>query len=247
MGRQPPGLMLPGCQVSSLAGEPLASSLLATGEEDQFGACSKVPMTPRQSFWADFGRSRPMPLRSGTDGEPKGLSSEALMERYAAGDEGAFDLLHARFAQQLFGYLLRLSGKRDRAEDLVQTTFEKVHRSRRSHVTGSLVAPWLFAIARHSFYDEERRRRARPEVLTTEGALPEPCKLEATPAAERVALLCQALARLPSTHREAFLLTKWLGHSAAEAAGSLGMTPTNLRTRVHRATHTLREFGLAGL
>jgi RNA polymerase sigma-70 factor (ECF subfamily) len=168
------------------------------------------------------------------------------MERYAAGDEGAFDLLYSRFAPQLSGYLFRLCGKRDRAEDLLQTTFEKAHRSRRSHVTGSPVAPWLFAIARHSFYDEERRRRARPEALTTDGALPEPCKPDATPEAELVELLCQALARLPSTHREAFVLTKWFGHSGPEAAAALDITPANLKARVHRASHMLREFGLAG-
>jgi RNA polymerase sigma-70 factor (ECF subfamily) len=186
-------------------------------------------------------------MRDGANGEPAGVSSEALMERYAAGDGAAFDLLYSRFAQQLFRYLLRLCGNRDRAEDLLQTTFEKAHRSRRSHVTGSPVGPWLFAIARNSFYDEERRRHARPEALTPEGVLPEPCQPNAMPTAELVELLCQALARLPSTHREAFVLTKWFGHSGAEAAASLDITPVNLKARVHRASCTLREFGLAGL
>jgi RNA polymerase sigma-70 factor (ECF subfamily) len=224
----------------------LASSLLSLGRGER-SARRTFFMSTRQSPWSDFGRSHTTPLGGGANGELAGLSPEALMVRYAAGDEAAFELLYSRFAQQLFAYLLRLCGKRDRAEDLLQTTFEKAHRSRRSHVVGSPVAPWLFAIARHAFYDEERRRRARPEALTPDGSLPESCKPDATPTAELLELLCQALARLPSTHREAFVLTKWFGHSGAEAAASLDITPANLKARVHRASHALREFGPSDL
>jgi RNA polymerase sigma-70 factor (ECF subfamily) len=200
-----------------------------------------------QSTWVGLGRCEPTRLSGSTNGELGGLSSEALMARYAAGDDAAFELLYSRFSRQLFGYLLRLCGDRDRAEDLLQTTFEKAHRSRCSHVTGSPVGPWLFAIARHSFYDEERRRRARPESLTSDGILPEPCKPDVTPAAEVLEPLRQALARLPSTHRDAFVLTKWFGQSGAEAATALHITSASLKARVHRASHMLREFGLAGL
>jgi RNA polymerase sigma-70 factor, ECF subfamily len=204
-------------------------------------------MTPLESTWSNVGRSHPPQGERGRDGHLGGLSSEALMERYAAGDEDAFDLLYSRHAEKLLGYLLRLCGKRDRAEDLLQTTFEKAHRSRRSHVAGSPVAPWLFAIARNSFYDEERRRCARPEALTTDGSLPEPCRPEATPAAELEELVRQALARLPASHRDAFILTKCLGHSGVEAAASLDISPANLKTRVHRASLVLRQFGPADL
>jgi RNA polymerase sigma-70 factor (ECF subfamily) len=204
-------------------------------------------MIARYTPWAEFGRPHPLPPRSGRTGDLEGLSSETLMERYAAGDQAAFDLLYTRFAPQLFGYLLRLSGNRDRAEDLVQTTFEKAHRSRQRHATGSPVAPWLFAIARHAFYDEQRRQRVRPEALTRDGALPEPCTAAAAPTAELVEALCLALARLPSSHRDAFVLTKWFGHSGAEAAASLHITPANLKARVHRASRTLREFGLGSV
>lgn len=211
----------------------------------RFERCST--MIARQYPWAAFGQHSSSALRAGRNVELESLSSEALMDRYAAGDERAFDLLYSRFANQLFGHLLRLCGNRDRAEDLLQTTFEKAHRSRLSHVTGSPVAPWLFAIARNAFYDERRRQNARPEALDREGALPEPCTPDSNPVAEVLGFLGQALARLPSTYRDAFVLTKCFGHSGAEAAASLDITPANLKARVHRASRTLREFALAGL
>jgi len=54
----------------------------------------------------------------------------------------------------------------------------------------------------------------------------------------------EMLASLPRTQREALMLVEWLGYTAEEAASILGVRPSSVRGRLHRARQTLRErFG----
>jgi len=166
---------------------------------------------------------------------------EEWMRRYAAGDIDAFEQLYRHLSPKVFGYLLRLTRQRQRAEDLVQITFSKVHRSRHSYLTGAPVLPWLLAIARRSFYDEYRRDKTRPEELSADGALPEPTLVASGLEPDLADALDQALSRLPRTYAEAIELTKVTGLSLAEAAAVLGASKTAVKLRVHRGYVLLRQ------
>jgi len=167
-------------------------------------------------------------------------SVEGLMEAYVDGSTAAFDLLYQRIGARLFGYLIRLTRERERAEDLLQVTFAKMHRARDSYLRGSPVLPWAFAIAHRAFLDDRRRARKRQEDLSHDGRLPEPPS-ESLPA-ELSDVLELALARLPDHYREAIVLTKVTGLSVAEAAEVLGTTGAAIKLRVHRGYKELRQY-----
>jgi len=163
------------------------------------------------------------------------------MERYVDGEADAFDALYRRVSSNLMGYLLRLTRNRERAEDLLQITFAKVHRARGSYLRGAPLLPWILAIARRSFLDERRSAHVRTEDLSPDGLLPEQ-QHEAPPLpAELSDALGIALDRLPETYREAIVLTKITGLSVAEAATVLGATETAVKLRVHRGYNQLRK------
>ena len=168
-------------------------------------------------------------------------SSELLMERYVDGEADAFELLYRRVSPNLMGYLLRLTRNRERAEDLLQITFSKIHRARSSYLRGAPVLPWILAIARRSFLDERRSAQVRTEDLSPDGALPEQQPEERPLPAELSDALEVALYRLPETYREAIVLTKITGLSVAEAASVLGATETAVKLRVHRGYNQLRK------
>jgi RNA polymerase sigma-70 factor, ECF subfamily len=168
------------------------------------------------------------------------LSVEELMERYVDGSAEAFDELYRRIAPTLMGYLLRLTRHRERAEDLLQVTFAKVHRARESYMKGAPVLPWMLAIARRSFLDERRAASSRNEDLSHDGVLPEP-RLEEPGLSNDVSdALEQAIDSLPEAYREAIQLTKISGLSIAEAASVLGSSETAVKLRVHRGYNQLR-------
>jgi RNA polymerase sigma-70 factor (ECF subfamily) len=168
-------------------------------------------------------------------------SPEQLMEAYVDGDAEAFQALYHKLSPNLFGYLLRLTRQRERAEDLLQVTFSKVHRARGSYMRGAPVLPWMLAIARRSFLDERRHASTRNEDLSSDGNLPEPRSEETEVPSDLSDALERALDALPETYREAIQLTKVSGLSIAEAADVLGTTETAVKLRVHRGYTQLRK------
>jgi RNA polymerase sigma-70 factor (ECF subfamily) len=197
------------------------------------------------------GKSQPPRHRPSSSHRPASnpapeISSEQLMDRYVAGDVEAFNEIYARHASRLFGYVLKLTRNREQAEDLVQTTFAKVHRARGSYLSGAPLLPWMLAIVRRSFYDEQRAPRTRRELLSRDGALPDAPARGARSKIEVPHTLDRALALLPASYREAILLTKFFGYSGEEAAAALGTTRGAIKVRVHRGNRQLREaFGNA--
>jgi RNA polymerase sigma-70 factor (ECF subfamily) len=164
-----------------------------------------------------------------------------LMAEYVDGNAESFDRLYRRVSPKLFGYLMRLTRNRERAEDLLQVTFTKVHRARASYLQGAPLLPWLLAIARRSFFDERRKTRVRQEQLSPDGELPEPPTQDTTVPNDTAAALESALNSLPEAYREAIQLTKITGLSLNEAADVLGTTATAVKLRVHRGYVALRK------
>jgi RNA polymerase sigma factor (sigma-70 family) len=169
------------------------------------------------------------------------VSTEELMERYVDGSAEAFDHLYRRVSPQMMGYLLRLTRHRERAEDLLQVTFSKVHRARQSYLRGAPVLPWMLAIARRSFFDERRAAKSRSEDLSADGTLPEPRPEPSGVPNDLAEAMERALDSLPEAYREAIQLTKIAGLSIAEAADVLGATETAVKLRVHRGYNQLRS------
>ncbi len=165
------------------------------------------------------------------------------MERYAGGDDAAFAAVYDKIAPRLYGYLLRQTRERARAEDLVQQTMLHIHRARSRFIPGAEVTPWAFAIARRLLLDG--LRRAKREGTPAEG---DPDSAFASDdAADDVvqarglgARIAAILAKIPESQRGAFELLKHEGLTGAEAAEVLGATQAAVKLRAHRAYEALR-------
>lgn len=174
---------------------------------------------------------------------------DGAIDRYARGDDAAFHELYRRGAPRVRGFLLRLSGDRSLADDLVQEAFLRVHRARGSFEPGAAALPWIFAIARNAFLDHTRQahvRRAAGDSKEATAALTEreaPLDTkgdEALVAREMLAVVGATLARLPERQREAFVLIRFEGMSVSEAAQVLGATQGAVKIRAFRAYEALR-------
>jgi RNA polymerase sigma-70 factor (ECF subfamily) len=177
--------------------------------------------------------------------EPRARASQA-MDRYAEGDASAFADLYDALAPPLFGFAMNLAHHRATAEDVVQQTFLQMHRGRARWVRGASVFPWAYAIAHHFFLDSARRGR-HERLADTEAEAPVEAESEAPPADEeidarrRLASIERRVRSLPAGLRLAFQLVVLEGLSVVEAAEVVGITPTNLKVRVHRAREALKQ------
>lgn len=169
--------------------------------------------------------------------------ADFAMERYAAGDATAFAMVYDALAPRLFGYLLRQTRERSRAEDLLQQTMLHMHRARDRFIMGAEVMPWAFAIARRLLVDDVRRNR---RVVLSDDGEPEagvstaPMADDLMQASELAVRIQVILAGLPRSQRAAFELIKQEGLTVAEAAQVLGTTVAAVKLRAHRAYEALR-------
>lgn len=166
---------------------------------------------------------------------------QTLMLRYQQGDERAFDVLYRRHARRVHGLLLRMTGDRARADDLLQVTWLHVHRARGSFRSGERFTPWLYTIANNARRDEARRSGRDRSMLTAEGELPELpiAQVADGPDAERVQA---ALAALPPAYREVIVLHRWHELGFGEIAQVVGATEGAVKLRAHRGYLALREM-----
>ena len=164
------------------------------------------------------------------------------MGRYADGDPAAFQRVYSELSPLLLANLRRWAGPQ-RAEDLLQKTFLKVHRARDRYRRGAPVGPWILSIARHVAIDDMRRRGRAREDLTREGALPEPTAVN-PPMTERfevIEAVRAAVDGLPDSQRSVVALHKLEERPFREVANALGIKEGAARIRAHRAYGRLRN------
>jgi RNA polymerase sigma factor (sigma-70 family) len=167
-----------------------------------------------------------------------------LVARLKAGDPAAFEAIYEAYRPRLYGFLVRLSRRRDVAEDLLEETWLRLVTRAATLLDDARLAPWLFAVARN-LYVSWLRSRAVDAARTSdlEPAWPAPERgdspFEAVARAELEARVEAALARLPLRDREVLLLVGVEGLTPSEAASVCGLPAATLRARLHRARERL--------
>jgi RNA polymerase sigma-70 factor (ECF subfamily) len=175
------------------------------------------------------------------------VSEEALMQAYVAGDPGAFQRLFRALAPSLHAFFARTVGNGPAAEDLLQTTFLKLHGARAAWRRGEPLRPWVFTIAARVRVDWLRRngRRADEEELDGDAvAAPEdsPDPGEAVLGKERAERVRAALDRLAEPQRVVVHLHRFEGLGFAEIGRVLGITEGAAKLRAFRAYAQLRAL-----
>jgi RNA polymerase sigma-70 factor (ECF subfamily) len=163
-----------------------------------------------------------------------------LVSRLRTGDPGAFDAVHRAFNARLYNFLVRLSNRRDVAEDLLEDTWLRLVKHARRLRPDTRLGPWLFTVARHVHANYRRSRlledsHAAGLLGLWPNARPGPSPLEAVEANETGRRLAAALASLPLAYREALLLVAVEGLRHSDAAEICGVTAETMRQRLSRA------------
>lgn len=141
----------------------------------------------------------------------------------------------------VYRYLLYVTGNPHLAEDLAAETFERaLRRWRRFDARRGSARTWLCQLARGTALDHfraEQRRRRREEAYAAETAETEqPVFGEGLSPA-----LDQAVRSLSAAEREVVVLRVVLELDGETTASVLGIRPSAVSTRLSRALHKLEE------
>ena len=107
-------------------------------------------------------------------------SDATLGERFAAGDETAFDVLYERHRATVLAVCMGVLGSRHDAEDALQDCFAALAATLQVRPPREL-RPWLIRVARNAAIDIARRRRAGEyagDAALDRAALPDPAPAE---------------------------------------------------------------------
>ena len=170
-----------------------------------------------------------------------------LIRRLRAGDDLAFDLLHARYRPQLLRHAERLLGRANAsAEDVVQDAMIRAHRAMLADQREIDVAPWLHTNVRHRALDELRRAGAHPVAAAPAVDLPSgrPGPHAIAVQHEQLREIGRDLAALPPRQRLAFAAVV-AGHPHTDVARALGVQAGASKTLVQRARVSLRTAARA--
>jgi RNA polymerase sigma-70 factor (ECF subfamily) len=179
--------------------------------------------------------------------------TNAAMQRYAWGDDRAFDELYVLLAPRLRRMCLRLTDVAE-AEDVCQETFIKIHRARATYSDRGNVSTWACIIARRTLLDRIRYRRRRPELaleyapLASHSAADSDCPESNLDQARYEGELDRQVSALSDSLRSAYELVKVKGLSYSEAGAILDTSDTAVKQRMHRVkqqlTAALHQFAL---
>lgn len=194
------------------------------------------------------------------------VTDEELMLSFRGGNARAFEELVSRHRSAVFNFILRFTGQRARAEDLLQETWLKVVRGAGQWQPKARFTTWVYTIARNLCVDcarkESYRRtdsldapvgkgggeegRALGEELPDGGASPERGAHN-----QRLRPLIEAALRsLPEEQREVFLLREYSGIAFKEIAEVTGVPENTVKSRMRYALEGLRkklsELGVEG-
>ncbi len=184
------------------------------------------------------------------------MNDVQLLQRYAAGDEGAFQEIVNQYKDSVYAFLRRYLNNRDLVDDVFQETFLQLYASRDTFDLSKPLRPWLFTIAANKAKDALRRRQridstnlgsmfdndehSIDDVLDTldhDDHLPYDDLIRDETAVQ----VKQVIARMPAKLREILLLAYFQKFSYGEISGILGIPVGTVKSRLHTAVGQFAE------
>jgi len=180
------------------------------------------------------------------------LVEPEFIERLMAGDAEALETFVARYINDVYKLLLRLTADKEEASDLTQETFLRAIRAIKSFRGDSDLKTWLFRIAINvsnsrfrwwqkrgasitfSFDSEEVDLR---KIASSDTENPECVALKK----ERESILIKALMKVPKKFRDAMILRDIEGFSYEEIAEILQVNLGTVKSRIARGREEFRK------
>lgn len=155
--------------------------------------------------------------------------------------DALFEQLFRDYRQPILNYIYRLTGERDLAEELTQSTFIKAYGALADLPAEANRRAWLYRIATNTCYDHLRRRRLIQWLpLQDQDGKP---FMEGNPEqqASQEDAVQRGLAKLSPSDRAVLILYGVEGYSTVEIGAMLGISPGAVKTRLCRARERFRQ------
>lgn len=152
-----------------------------------------------------------------------------------------FTLLYNRYKKKLYNFLLRLSGDKMIAEDIVQSVFLKFYENFESIKDLEKANYWIFKSARNEYYNFYKHNKAKSyfdeelvENKKDEFELESYIELK-----EMKSIILDELNKMDNDQKEVYLLKEFGGLSYKEIAETMGIDVDLVKSRLYKVRQKL--------
>ena len=161
-----------------------------------------------------------------------------LLERFAAGDLEAFEVLFRQHQKEVYAWIVRIVRDSGIAEDLTVETFWRIYKSRSRFDPAGNFRPWARRIATNAAFDHLRSARLETELPDDLAGAP---GQDPAVCSERRMQIKLAFIDLPAKYRLVATLALIEEEPYNNIAEALGISPALVKMRVFRAVRMLRK------
>ena len=161
------------------------------------------------------------------------------------GDDRAFGNLVEAYQIPVYNLCYRMLGTAGDAEDASQEAFLRAYRNMKRYDSNRNFTTWILSIASHYCIDLLRKRRINWLSIDNDEAGP---LAEVGPSPEATAVISEkqaavqiVLKELAPVDRSVVVLKYWYDMSYEEIAGTLNLTESAVKSRLHRARRDLAK------
>jgi len=173
-----------------------------------------------------------------------------LVAAIRRGEDTAFEELFRRYQQRVTGYVARMVGCREQAEEIAQEAFISALRRLRETDQPIAFKAWIYGIARNGAIDHLRARSRRaPEVgydqveafVAPAGPMASPAPEAAMETKQSLADLQGAFGSLSDTHHQILVMRELEGLSYDQLGERMEMSRSQVESTLFRARRRLEE------
>jgi RNA polymerase sigma-70 factor (ECF subfamily) len=165
-----------------------------------------------------------------------------LIERYAAGDEGAVEEIVAKYQRRVYAFIYRMTYDVEESKDLTQKTFINVLTGIKDFRKEASFKTWLYRIALNTGINHLRKNRPEESEIDESLACGRVGALSSLIEEEKKELVRSCLDGLPERQRLAVILRVYDDLNCSESARVMGCSEGAVKAHYHNGVKRLREI-----
>ena len=162
--------------------------------------------------------------------------------RFRQGDRKAFEALYDRYADSLYGVILKMVKEEPAAKDVLQETFIKIWKNAGKYdSTKAKIFTWMYQIARNTALDKIRQRTKKfnREIQPKDSDVQKTGHIAINPDTVDIS---EVLAQIDPKYREVIHALFFLGMTQNEASKHLSLPLGTVKTRLKIGLRELRKI-----
>ena len=168
---------------------------------------------------------------------------DELSNRFAQGDETAFDEVVKRYSMKVYRLCYRILRNEEEARDMAQEVFVRVYEKRGKFGGRSALYTWIYRIATNMCLTRLKKARIQTVPLdAVEGVLEAKEDVGYPDFRDLERAVANAMVKLPPRQRAVFAMRFFDKMSVKEIAEATGTTTGAVKANFHHAVRHLKEI-----